>query len=254
MGSGGGARSIDVVIITWNDGRALDVSVASALASCGVDARVIVVDNGSDEPVALAEDPRITLMREPLNLGVAGGRNRGVAASTSPLVCLLDSDARLHDDTLAHLIARLEADPSIGLIAPVFDGQDAAASGGQSPGIGRKLARLARLTNRYATVPAGEDGLRRVDFVIGACQVFSRTRYDAVGGLNEDYFYGPEDVEFCLRLRQRGWAVAQDEVAHCYHPPRRSHRRLISRRGMLHALAVVHYLRRRRVLSRRTPS
>src|SRR5687768_1264105 len=128
--------SIDVVILTWNDGERLRVAVESVLASTGVDAHVIVVDNGS-EPRAEVPDG-VELLRNEQNRGVAPARNQGARKGTRPLVCFLDSDARLHRDALARLAAPLEADESIVLTVPVFTDQAPEASAGRAPTVVRK--------------------------------------------------------------------------------------------------------------------
>jgi GT2 family glycosyltransferase len=237
---------VDVVILTWNDGPLLEVAVGSALASEGVDVNVIVVDNGSDPPAAVVDDPRVTLLRNDDNKGVAGGRNQGVLAGSAPFVLLLDSDARLHPDGLAALLAPLEADDVIGLSAPTYTGQTPEASAGRAPTLTRKAGRVLNLVQDYRPTPhpPGEPWWD-VDFAIGACQLFRRAAYDEVGGIDESYFYGPEDVDFCVRLGERGWRVVQLAAAVCDHPPRRRFRRPLSRKGVAHGWAVVRYLWRR---------
>jgi GT2 family glycosyltransferase len=250
---------IDVVILTWNDGEAmLSRAVGSALASEEVDVQVIVVDNGSTPPATVAVDARVTLIRNEENRGVAGGRNQGVAAGTAPLVCLLDSDARLAPATLRRMLEPLLGDDHVGLVAPVFTGQRPEESGGRAPSPWRKLGRGLNLFDDYGAVPRGPaDRWWDVDFTIGACQLFRRVAYQDVGGIDEAFFYGPEDVDFCLRLRNAGWRVLQDGAASCHHPPRRRFRRPLSRKGMQHAAAIARHLWRHRhgapVPSRQTP-
>jgi len=236
---------IDVVILTWNDGPLLDVAVASVHGSEGVEARTIVVDNGSDPPASPALRDGDLLVRNDANRGVAPGRNQGVRAGASPYVCLLDSDARLHVGSLAALVAALEADPRIGLVAPVFDGQAPTASGGRAPTLARKVGRVLGRTAEYdGPEPTGDAW--DVDFAIGACQLFRRTAFDEVGGLDESFFYGPEDADYCMRLRLAGWRVQQVAAAGCEHPPRRRNRKLLTRRGLQHAWAVSRFLWRHR--------
>ena len=54
--------------------------------------------------------------------------------------------------------------------------------------------------------------------MIGACQLFRRQTYYFVGGLDEWYFYGPEDVDFCLKIREAGMRVQQITSAGCAPP------------------------------------
>ncbi len=237
------------MILTWNDGPALADAVDSAIASRGIDVRVTVVDNGSQPPARVVDDPRVVLIRNDTNRGVAPARNQGVAAGRAPLVCLLDSDARLKPDTLLSLSRRTT--DQVGLAAPIFDGQVPEESGGRAPGATRKACRALGLTSHYGSMrPSDHSSCWPVDFVIGACQLFRREAFDAVGGLDDTIFYGPEDVDFCLRLRAAGWAVTQTSDATCHHPPRRRNRRILTRRGLAHTVAVIRHLRRHRSTAR----
>lgn len=242
---------VDVVILTWNDGPLLDAAVASVRSAVGVRANLIVVDNGSAPPAVV--DGPVTLLRNEANVGVAPGRNQGVRAGRADVVCLLDSDAQLRPASLRALVAALEGDDRVGLVAPVFEGQSADASGGRAPGLGRKVLRALGVTDRYSSGAAWRDGVRDVDFAIGACQVFRRSAFEAVGGLDETYFYGPEDVDLCLRLRLAGWRVRQVDTP-VLHPPRRRNRRLLTRRGVAHARAVLRHVWRHRAFHRSVPA
>ena len=60
--------------------------------------------------------------------------------------------------------------------------------------------------------PAHADGYagslrcsREVSAVTGACLLVRKDKYFAAGGLNEFFVRHYEDVDFCLRLRARGW-------------------------------------------------
>jgi N-acetylglucosaminyl-diphospho-decaprenol L-rhamnosyltransferase len=231
---------VTVVILTWNDQALMDRAVASVLDSRGVRPEIVVVDNGSQPPASVPAGVR--LIRNPTNVGVSRARNQGVAATTADFVCFLDSDAVLEPTTLRRLVDPLLADASVGVTAPVFRGQPPEASAGTAPGLGRKLARGVGLTDRYRSTRSRWLGHREVDFAIGACQVIRRSAFVAVGGLDETYFYGPEDVDLCLRLRTKGWRVLQVEDAICEHRARRRHRRLLTPAGFRHTIAVGRYL------------
>ena len=235
---------VDVVILTWNDGELLAQAIASVLASSGANPRTIVVDNGSSPP---AEVPvGVTLLRNEQNRGVAPARNQGVGAGDAPYVCLLDSDAVLSSNALELMARKLDADADVGLVAPVFAGQLPSAGAGPNYTVFRKVLRALNVSSHYDRGAAFADGERDVDFAIGACQVFRRSAFDAVDGLDESYFYGPEDVDFCLRLRESGWRIVQLENAVVEHPPRRRNKRLLTKRGLQHGWAVARHCWRHR--------
>lgn len=243
---------IDVVILAWNDGELLDQAVESALASVGSELRVWIVDNGSDPPVPAPTDPRVRLLRNDHNAGVSGGRNQGVHAGTAGLVCLLDSDARLEPECLSALTSVLERRPDVALTAPVFNDQAPEASAGRAPTVWMKVSRALNLRAKYDPVTE-VDGTWDVDFAIGA-PVVPPIGLDAVGGLDERYFYGPEDVDFCLRLREAGFGIVQVGAGRCEHPPRRRNKKLLTRRGLQHGVAVTRHLWRHRSFRRRVPA
>ncbi len=237
------SECVDVVILTWNDGPLLEDAVESALRSTGVDVRVIVVDNGSSTPAVVACDPRVVLFRNDVNRGVSAGRNQGARIKSAPYLCFLDSDARLAPECLAALVAEVSTEPLTALAAPVFIGQAPEASAGRGPSAWRKMARGLGLTASYRPVRHGSHTRWEVDFAIGACQVWRRSAFQCLGGFDERFFYGPEDIDACRRLRRTGLRVAQVAGAHCEHPPRRRHRRLLTAAGLRHGLALVRYYR-----------
>lgn len=242
---------VDVVILTWNDGSLLEAAVASARASEGVDLRVTVVDNGSDPP-ARVRHAEVVLLRNEENAGVAGGRNQGAAAGTAPILCFLDSDAQLAPHSLRRLIGVL-GDPTVGVAVPVFRGQEPEASAGVAPSLWIKVERGLgrRATYRAVGRPPGAEQWD-VDFGIGACQVIRRAVFDEVGRLDDSIFYGPEDVDFCLRVKARGHRVVQVDGTDVLHPPRRSFRRPLTVRGMRHGWSILRHLWRHRSGPRQT--
>ena len=239
------APTIDVVILTWNDGELLAESIRSARESIGVDVRVIVVDNGSSPAAEVPEEA--LLIRSETNLGVAAGRNRGIAAGDNEFVLILDSDAALTSNALSELLAPLLNDETIAMAVPVYIDQEPEESAGLAPTLGRKIARVRNQTSMYGAVERTEDDpLWDVDFGIGACQLFRRSSWEQINGIDEAYFYGPEDADFCMRMKLVGGRVVQVGSALVDHPPRRRFRGLATKRGMAHAWAVARFLWRHR--------
>ena len=81
---------ITVVIANYNYARYLSEAVESAVAE---GARVVVVDDGSTEPLPDLP-PDVELVRQ-ANQGVTRARNAGLARVQTPYVLFLDADDRL---------------------------------------------------------------------------------------------------------------------------------------------------------------
>ncbi len=94
--------SFTVLIPCHNDGAYLERSVGSAAAQLTNEDEVIVVDDGSDEPVEalvreLAQrwpEPKITCLPQAQS-GVAAARNYGIQAAKGEFLIMLDADDEL---------------------------------------------------------------------------------------------------------------------------------------------------------------
>jgi glycosyltransferase involved in cell wall biosynthesis len=91
-----GAPRVSVVVPSHGRPQLLRTAVRSALAQTGVDLEVVVVDDGSPEPVgdlgAELGDPCVRVLRRDVPGGVGDARNAGVAAATGEWVAFLDDD------------------------------------------------------------------------------------------------------------------------------------------------------------------
>lgn len=86
---------LSIVIPTQNRPQLLRRAVESALAQSIADVEVIVVDDGSIDPVELTPDPRLQVIRLEQPTGVSKARNVGTAAARSRWIAYLDDDDRL---------------------------------------------------------------------------------------------------------------------------------------------------------------
>jgi GT2 family glycosyltransferase len=197
---------LSVVVLTMgNRPVELDRSIRSALDQKNVDVEVVLVANGiPGEWSPPIDDSRIRLVRLPANLGIPGGRNEGVAASTGDLILFLDDDGYYPSLELGrNLEDAFAADPSLGIVS--FRVED--PEGG--PGQRRHVPRLR----------AG-DPMRSSDvttFLGGACAM-RRTAFDAAGGLPAEFFYAHEETDLAWRAMDAGFRIFYDATAVMCHP------------------------------------
>ena len=101
---------VTVVIPTFNNAETIGASIHSALGQSERDLEILVVDDGShDETYAIVKmiadcDPRVQLIRHPVNLGAAAARNTALKAARGQWVALLDADDRYEPGRIARLL------------------------------------------------------------------------------------------------------------------------------------------------------
>lgn len=105
-----------VVVPTRDRHAMLTEAVDSALAQRGADVEVLVVDDGSRDPVQLPPHPRLRTVRHLRTRGVSAARNLGISLATTPYVTFLDDDDRLRAGGVA---AGLDLLAAADLPAPV---------------------------------------------------------------------------------------------------------------------------------------
>jgi N-acetylglucosaminyl-diphospho-decaprenol L-rhamnosyltransferase len=189
-------------------------SVEAARQDLAVD--VVVVDNGStDGSVELVRQrfPADALIANSSNRGYAAANNQGIARASGRYLLLLNSDAEAEPAALRTLVAYADGHPKAGVIGPKLLNPDGTLqpSGGRFPtpastvasllGLNRLTGRPRYGTTRDYSLPA------EVDEVSGAAMLIRREVIDQVGGLDEGFAWGYEDVDYCLRARRAGWHV-----------------------------------------------
>jgi GT2 family glycosyltransferase len=204
---------VAAVVLDWNGGPEALAAVESLAASNGPRLRVVLVDNASRVP-AIAEvqrrHPDATCLRNPRNLGYAGGNNVGIRAALdagADHVLVLNNDARVRPDTVAELVATARCDPRIAVVgAKILRADDPErlwmAWGDVS--WRQSLVRLVGQGQRDGPEFAAE---RDVDWVSGCGLLFTRRGLEEVGLFDEEFFAYHEEVDWCARARARGLRV-----------------------------------------------
>jgi GT2 family glycosyltransferase len=213
---------LSVVTVSFNAAGHLRRCLASLYEHQNGDFEVIVVDNASPDGSAdmvAREFPAVLLVRNPTNRGFAPAANQGAAAASGDVVLFLNPDSLLIHDAFSAPADYLRANPDVGALGVKLLDPD----GGLQLSVRRfptldvalfnrysLLTRLLpgnRFSRRYLMSDWAHDTLSNVDWVSGACLMTTRAVLDRVGGFDEGYFWGFEDVDFCQRLHRVGLRV-----------------------------------------------
>jgi GT2 family glycosyltransferase len=228
--------ALDILIVTYNTKddalRCLASIFAHPPRALGA---VMVVDNASSDGTATAVGaawPAVRVLALDRNIGFSAANNRAIAATSSPLMLLLNSDTVVPAGALDALVDRLVATGAAAAGPRLVD-----AEGRPEVSFGPHLSPQAELAQRWRVGLAGRRGAlarayiarlvgreRDVDWVSGACLLVRRDAATAAGLLDERYFMYEEDVDFCAALRARGGRILFTPVTAVTHLRGRSAR------------------------------
>ncbi|MCC2978227.1 glycosyltransferase family 2 protein [Sphingomonas sp. PL-96] len=222
---------------------------------------IIVVENasGDDSMEVLRPALNCTLVQATENGGYGAGVNLGMQQARHDLVLCLNPDTYFTDSDVLNVGRIFDAEPSLGLL-----GLDLRYPGGERQFPARRdyslldvLLRRTRLgqfglgqriVDRHLMKDAWDGGIFSADWVMGTGFVVRRTAFEAVGGMDTDYFLYMEDVDLCLRLRKAGWRVAAVPGIQLVHDHQRaSGQKLLSRAARLHLQALGVFMRKHHV-------
>lgn len=190
---------------------------------------VVIVDNRSRES-AEAEKirrafPRVTVICSEENKGFAGGNNIGIRVAQekgSKYVLLLNNDTIVEPTFLDAMVVTAEADERIGMVGAKiyyhaepemiwYDG------GSFSWNKGVAHAHIG-MRDSHPT----DEAPRRTDFITGCAMLVRMSALTKTGLLEERFFMYHEDVDWCLRMRIKGFLLMVAPAAHVWHKIARS--------------------------------
>ncbi len=189
------------------DGDRLSRSLQSVVAQdSDLRISIICVANGADPSAALP--PLTTLLMAGLNLGWAGGLSFARSITDAEFLWLVQDDMELDPGCLTALHGALSDDLGLGSVSPVVVDPE----GDVLPfSLGGVLARegAPRVVEWLPADKVPPDrlvGLNRLDYVASRGTLVRAAAWDAVGGLDAQYY--PviwSDVDLCTALRAGGW-------------------------------------------------
>ena len=228
---------VSVGIVSWNVAddlrRCLD-SLRSQESPPALE--VIVADNASsDDSVRMVREqfPEVELIENDENLGFAKATNQTLSAAEGRYLMMLNPDTVLEEESLRKLVAVADDHPEAGIVAPKLVYPDGclqyscrrfptiSAAVFRNTILGRLFPR-ARSAAEYVMADWDHESEREVDWVSGACMMIRREAFEEVGRLDEEFVWGSEDVDYCLRMHRAGWKVLFTPVTQVVHAVGRS--------------------------------
>ena len=217
---------VSIIIPTHNQLRLLRQGIEALRARTTYpNYEIVVVDNRSDDPAALAYledlhrqgDARVLRYPQPFNYSAIN--NFAVDQAKGELVCLMNNDMEVITPDWLEEMASQALRPGIGAVGAIlYYPDDTIQHAGVVLGLGGVAGHL------FSRMPRNTDGyfnrarlVQNFTAVTAACLVVRRSAYREVGGLNETLKVAFNDVDFCLKLHASGRRNLWTPHAEFYH-------------------------------------
>ncbi len=216
-------KKVSIVTVNFNHSHITEALLASiALKNTYANLEIIVVDNASSVnpvPQWKLKYQGITFIRSNSNLGFAGGNNLGIKAAKGDYLFLINNDTEITEGLVEGLVGILDTHPEVGMVSPkikYFDEPDTLQYAGYTP--------MNYYTARNSCIGMFEKDNGQYDqlvgktgFVHGAAMMVKREAIDKVGLMAENYFLYYEELDWCDRIKQRGFEAWVNMKVTIYH-------------------------------------
>lgn len=248
---------VSVVIVSYNSRAVLGPCLESLKRqSLFETTEVIVIDNASsDGTPAMVRDryPWVRLIAGRKNLGFSRGVNIGIREARGEYFLILNPDTVVRRDSIERLVDFAERTPKAGIVGPKLIYEDGTLQYScrrfytwkvlvLRRTILGKIFKNSRHLADHLMLDFDHESTREVDWLLGACLLVRREAVESVGLLDERFFLYFEDVDWCYRMKHKGWKVfyhPESVVVHSY--ARGSAQSVINRSFIAHLASLVRY-------------
>lgn len=221
-----GQPKVSIIIPVRDHAEALKTCVRSVIErSTYRHFEIIVADNGSTEPEALAyldalrADERIRVIDCSGAFNYSAINNRCAAAASGEYLLLLNNDTEVITPSWIEEMLMFAQRSDVGAVGAKLYYPDGTV---QHAGVGIGLRGLAAHLHRgFEHSHVGYMGrliyAQDLSAVTGACVMIPKRVWEQVGGLDESYAVTFNDIDLCMRIRKAGLNVVWTPFAELYH-------------------------------------
>ena len=216
---------IVVIILTMNQQDKTLQCLSSLLALQAPPFHILVWDNGSQDGTteAIHETfPEVLVHHHPINLGVASGRNAAadlaIKVFTPTYLLFLDNDMILEPNFVTALLHPFTKDQNVGQTQAKlrFMNDRERLNDGGGAQINFLLWQITPVG--YGELDQGQHDVVRKCIACGGAMMVRTELFQQLGGFDHRFDpFGPEDLDFSLRLQKAGYLALYVPQAVAYH-------------------------------------
>lgn len=197
----------------------------------GISLKIIIVDNNSTDgsvDTVKSEFPGVKLIENCQNLGFAKATNQGLRENKERYILLLNPDTIVLPNALDRMIEFMEANSHAGALGCKLLNPDGRLQPScrsfptlttaffENTGL-EKLFLRNRIIGRHRIGYWDYNDIREVDQPMGSALMVRREAITQVGLMDEQFHMYYEDVDWCFRIKKRGWKIYFIPLAQIIH-------------------------------------
>lgn len=224
--------NVFIIILNWNNYADTIECIRSVRKSSYKNLHMIIADNHSDndsEAILRMEFPELMIIQTGANLGFSGGNNVAIKHALkqgADYVLLLNNDTVVKSDFLEYLVEAGEKDETVGVLGGktynFYDTKRLCSAGADI----NWLKGTAAFHRGEGKIDEGKfDELCYVTFVPGYFMLIKSRVIDQIGYLDERYFLGVEEIDFCVRVKKAGFNLLYVPKGVIWHKVTASHKK-----------------------------
>lgn len=233
---------IAVVIVNWNLPLLTKKTISSLkkIEKKNFSYHIYLVDNGSTDNSynefsnSYKNDDSITLIKSKANLGFAGGNNLAITEilkKNFDYILLLNNDTEVDNLFLSYLLDSFSLNKNVGIVGPKIyfaPGYEPKNINYSKSDEGRVIWAASGFLDRDNII-SGNKGIDDVDhgqydqidfnpdFLSGCCLLIKNIVFKEIGLFDDDYFLYLEDLDFCIRAKEKGFTLVYQPKSNIWH-------------------------------------
>ncbi len=214
---------LSVIIVNYNVRQLLEqalISIKKAVKE--ISCEIFVVDNNSSDgsDILVRERfPEVTLISNDINLGFSKANNQALKLAKGKYICLINPDTIVQGDTFDVCLEYFKKHDEVGalgckIINPDGTLQLACRRSFPTPWVAfskiiglSKLFPKSKLFGKYNLSYCNPDETIEVDAISGSFMMVRKETINDVGYFDESFFLFGEDLDWCYRIKEKGWKI-----------------------------------------------
>lgn len=212
--------SCSIIVVAYNSCDFIPACLKSVRDACeGIDAQIIVLDNGSKEPI-LPEIrnffPEVLWIDSKENLGFGKGCNLAEKHATKPYLFFINPDTVISRDSFREMLLFMKQHPESGTVGCRILNEDGSIQWACRRSFPTIISAVSKTIGLAALFPknktlasynmtfADPNEMIEVDAISGSFFCIRRDVYEQLNGFDEDFFMYGEDLDLCFRTKEMG--------------------------------------------------